>query len=210
MRQNIGMFVRRSVLVVATVCAVLASGQQFSKDDSIFDGKTLDGWTAIGGGKWEVKDGVIAGTSTKDQPQGILLWKDTVKNFTAKLKFRIRAGDSGFYFRTERVESDVIVHGFQVEVDTSRETGGIYETGGRGWVHKPDFALHDQSKYKAGEWTDLEVTAIGTHYLIKVNGVVITDIDDPKGRTEGHLALQLHGGLEMDIEYKDIYLKALK
>ena len=56
----------------------------------------------------------------------------------------------------------------------------------------------------------IEVTAIGTHYLIKVNGVVITDMDDPKGRTEGRLALQLHGGLEMDIEYKDIYLKALK
>lgn len=196
-------------LTLFAVFALLATGPQ-SQETKIFDGKTLDGWTAIGGGTWSVKDGVIAGTSTPDQPQGVLMWKDPVKDFTARLKFRIRAGDSGFYFRTERVESDVIVHGFQVEVDTSRETGGIYETGGRGWVHKPDFALHDKSGYKAGEWTELIVTAVGVHYVVKVNGVTITDMTDPQGRTEGRLALQLHGRLEMDVEYKDIYLRTIE
>ncbi|MCH7662094.1 MAG: DUF1080 domain-containing protein, partial [Euryarchaeota archaeon] len=40
-------------------------------------------------------------------------------------------------------------------------------------------------------------------------GVTITDIDDPQGRTEGRLALQLHGGLEMDVEYKDIYVRTI-
>ncbi len=135
-------------LTALTLFALLAAGPQ-TQEVKIFDGKTLDGWTAMGGGTWEVKDGVIAGRSQPDQPQGVLMWKNPVKDFTARLKFRIRAGDSGFYFRTERVENEVIVHGFQVEVDTSRETGGIYETGGRGWVHKPDFALHDK---KAREW----------------------------------------------------------
>ncbi|PIZ36553.1 MAG: DUF1080 domain-containing protein, partial [Armatimonadetes bacterium CG_4_10_14_0_8_um_filter_66_14] len=30
---------------------------------SLFDGKTLTGWQALPGGKWEVKDGAILGTS---------------------------------------------------------------------------------------------------------------------------------------------------
>ena len=196
-------------LTALTLFALLVAGPQ-SQEVKIFDGKTLDGWTAIGGGTWEVKDGVIAGTSTPDQPQGVLMWKDPVKDFTARLKFRIRAGDSGFYFRTERVENEVIVHGFQVEIDTSLETGGIYETGGRGWVHFPDFKLHEKSGYKAGEWTELIVTAVGTHYIIKVNGVTITEITDPQGRREGRVALQLHSGLEMDVEYKDIYIRAIE
>ena len=195
-------------LTALTLFALLVAGPQ-SQEVKIFDGKTLDGWTAIGGGTWEVKGGVIAGTSTPDQPQGVLMWKDPVKDFTARLKFRIRAGDSGFYFRTERVEREVIVHGFQVEIDTSLETGGIYETGGRGWVHFPDFKLHEKSGYKAGEWTELIVTAVGTHYIIKVNGVTITEITDPQGRREGRVALQLHSGLEMDVEYKDIYIRTI-
>ncbi len=195
-------------LTALTLFALAAAGPQ-SKEVKIFDGKTLDGWTAMGGGTWEVKDGVIAGRSKPDQPQGVLMWKDPVKDFTARLKFRIRAGDSGFYFRTERVDNDVIVHGFQVEIDTSLETGGIYETGGRGWVHFPDFKLHEKSGYQAGQWTELIVTAVGTQYIIQVNGVTITEINDAQGRREGRVALQLHGGLDMDVEYKDIYIRTI-
>ena len=197
-------------LIAVTLCALLVSAPQDSKEVKIFNGKDLTGWTAMGGGTWSVKDGVIAGRSKPDQPQGILLWEKSVKDFTARCRFRIRAGDSGFYFRTERVDNAVLVHGFQVEVDTSLETGGIYETGGRGWVHFPDFELHKKSGYKAGEWTDLIVTAVGTHYIVKINGVTITEMNDPKGRTEGRLALQLHGGLDMDVEYKDIYIRTIE
>jgi hypothetical protein len=189
--------------------ALLVSSPVDSQEVRLFNGRDLTGWTALGGGKWTVENGVIKGRSTPDQPQGLLLWKDPVKDFTARCKFRITEGDSGFYFRTERVDNEVLVHGFQVEVDTSFETGGIYETGGRGWVHKPDFSLHDQSGYKPGEWTDLQVTAIGTQYIIRVNGTRITVLNDPQGRTEGRLALQLHGAQNMDVEYKDIYVRPI-
>jgi hypothetical protein len=197
-----------SLIACALSSLIVSSGLE-SREISLFNGKDLSGWTALGGGSWKVKDGVISGTSAKDQPQGILLWKDPVKDFTARCRFRIKEGDSGFYFRTERVDNSVLVHGFQVEVDTSPETGGIYETGGRGWVYKPDPKLHIESGYRAGEWTDLMVTAVGTHYIIRVNGVRITEMNDPAGRTEGRLALQLHSGQDMDVEYKDIFIRKI-
>ena len=61
---------------------------------------------------------------------GILLTEKQFKDFTVKANFRVNSGDSGFYFRCDPVKGGVSVHGFQVEVDYSQETGGLYETGG--------------------------------------------------------------------------------
>ena len=174
--------------------------------DSIFDGKSLEGWTKLGGGEWSVENGAIVGRSKPGQEQGLLLYKNPVKDFIAKAKFKITAGDSGFYFRVGIIDKDPFCEGFQVEIDTSPETGGIYETNGRGWVYLPKPEQHNASKYKAAEWADLEVRAVGTHYKVYINNVVITDIRDPQGRTEGRLALQLHGNMEMDVMFKDLKL----
>ena len=173
----------------------------------IFDGKTLKGWTPAPGGKWEVKDGAIVGTSPKSERRhGILLTDKQYSNFVVKAKFRVHSGDSGFYFRAERVKSAVSVHGFQVEVDTSQETGGLYETGGRAWVHRPTAEVIKKRKYKKGEWTDLELSAIDRNIVVKINGVVSTELKNDKSRTKGHIGLQLHGGQVMHVEYKDIVI----
>ena len=173
----------------------------------IFDGKTLKGWTPAPGGKWEVKDGAIVGTSPKSERRhGILLTDKQYSNFVVKAKFRVHSGDSGFYFRAERVKSAVSVHGFQVEVDTSQETGGLYETGGRAWVHRPTAEVIKKRKYKKGKWTDLELSANGGHIVVKINGVISTELKNDKSRTKGHIGLQLHGGQVMHVEYKDIVI----
>jgi hypothetical protein len=190
--------------MLALLAALVLTQDQ--KPTKIFDGKTLEGWTKVGGGEWTVEDGAIVGRSKPGQAQGLLVFKDPVKDFSATMKFKISAGDSGFYFRVNLIEKDPFCEGFQVEIDTSAETGGIYETEGRGWVAFPDAKLHETSKYRAGEWADLTVRAIGDHYVVIVNGTKITDVRDEQGRREGRLALQLHGNMEMDVMFKDIVL----
>ena len=102
------------------------------KGTPLFDGKTLKGWAPAPGGKWQVKDGAIVGTSPRSERRhGILLTDKQFSDFVVKARFRVHKGDSGFYFRAERVKSAVSVNGFQVEVDTTQETGGLYETDGR-------------------------------------------------------------------------------
>jgi hypothetical protein len=164
-----------------------------AKFKPLFNGKNLDGWEPTPGGKWEMKDGVIIGTSPKSEPRhGILLSKERFKDFVVKAKFRVIHGDSGFYFRVDRVKS------------------GLYETGGRGWVHQPTAEVAKKRAYKKGEWTDLELTAKGADITVKINGVVSTKLTNDKGRREGHIGLQLHGGQVMHVEYKDIQLRPLK
>ena len=195
--------------IIFSIAIILATAPvtRAAEFKPIFDGKTLKGWTPAPGGKWEVKDGAIVGTSPKSERRhGILLTDKQYSNFVVKAKFRVHSGDSGFYFRAERVKSAVSVHGFQVEVDTSQETGGLYETGGRAWVHRPTAEVIKKRKYKKGEWTDLELSAIDRNIVVKINGIVSTELKNDKSRTKGHIGLQLHGGQVMHVEYKDIVI----
>ena len=197
---------KRIILTIAIILAT-APVTRAAEFKPIFDGKTLKGWTPAPGGKWEVKNGAIVGTSPKSERRhGILLTDKQYSDFVVKAKFRVHSGDSGFYFRAERVKSAVSVNGFQVEVDTLQETGGLYETGGRAWVHRPTAEVIKKRKYKKGEWTDLELSAIGGHIVVKINGVISTELKNDKSRRKGHIGLQLHGGQKMHVEFKDILI----
>ncbi len=179
-------------------------------NDKIFDGKSLKGWEVVGGGKWTVERGILKGECVKADEQGVLVYEKPVKDFTAKFEFRISGGNSGFYFRAERVQGQPLVKGFQAEVDAIDDVGGIWETAGRGWVFKPTKEIHATSGFVPGQWSKMEVTAKGSRYTVKLNGKTITDIEDLQGRTEGVVALQLHGGMDMTVEFRDIILTPKK
>ena len=175
----------------------------------LFDGKTLTGWKALPGGTWQVVDGAIVGKSPRSERRhGILLSEQAFTDFTARAKFRVLSGDSGFYFRCKQVKGGVSVHGFQIEVDFSQETGGLYETGGRAWVVKPTKEEIPKKKYKPGEWTDLELSARAGRIVVRINGQKTAALVDDPGRKEGHIGLQLHGGQDMHVEFKDIAILA--
>ena len=176
----------------------------------LFNGRDLDGWHPVPGGKWEVADGTILGTSPRSEPRhGLLMTDKRFKNFRVRAKFKVTSGDSGFYFRVEKTNTHVSVRGFQAEVDNSREVGGLYETSMRAWVSKPDPKLIART-VKPGEWTDLLVTAVGDDITVFLNGVKVTELlGDKKCLKEGHIALQLHGGQDMKVQFKDLAIMEL-
>lgn len=176
----------------------------------IWDGKTTDGWETMKGGEWKIvqdeKEGNhILGISPKSEPShGMFITKEKYKDFTVRLKAKILKGNSGFYFRAERLKGGVNVAGFQAELDAVKDNGGLYETNGRAWVVQPK--AEDVKKWwKVGEWNEMTVSAHGTRVVVHVNGFKTAELlNDEKGRREGHLALQLHGGQEMHVLFKDI------
>lgn len=173
---------------------------------SLFDGNTLRGWHLIPGGNWAVSNGAIVGTSSKDEKRHGLLVSDKIyRDFTVKLKFRPIQGNSGFYFRCEETNDEVGVHGFQAEIDPEKDTGGLYETGGRAWVVQPK---PEQVKQwlKPGRWNEMTVTARGGNVVVFVNGYKTAALTNDPGRPAGRLALQLHGGMDMHVLFKDIQI----
>ena len=196
----IGLVVSSLVLGAAGITA----GGEFVP---LFDGKTLEGWHTAPGGNWEVKDGVIVATSPQtERRHGMLLSDKKYGDFVFRLKFKSLKGNSGLYFRAERVDSPVTLHGFQAEIAPTGPVGGLYETGGRAWVAKPDAELV-KSCFKPGDWNEMTVTAQGKDITVKLNGVTTAELKDDTGRLEGHFGLQLHGGNDMHVEFKDIEIR---
>lgn len=196
-------------IAAALLATLLLSARAAEDWTPLFDGKTLSGWTPTPGGKWEMVDGILTGTSPKSDPKhGILLSPAAYTNFVARFQFRVTEGDSGFYFRVDRVPGAVGVHGFQAEVDTTPETGGLYETGGRAWVVQTDKEAV-KKVLKTGDWNQMTVEAAGERLKVTVNGLVTADLQDPKGRKSGHLGFQLHGGMDMRVEYRDAAVRML-
>lgn len=167
-------------------------------------GETLQGWTATPGGKWELVDGVLRGTSPASEGRhGILLSDRELGDFTVRFQFRALKGNSGFYFRVAKVDHAVAVKGFQAEVEPGNATGGLYETLGRAWVARSD-AKKMEEIYEGGEWAEMVVSAHGGRVAVFVNGQKTVELEDDPGARKGHLGFQLHGGQEMEVEFKEI------
>ncbi len=204
---------------------------------SLFDGQTLAGWQgdpAI----WSVQEGAITGQTSADKPlrhNEFLVWKDQVENFELRLKFRLENGNSGIYFRAKRTppsqkEGDPLV-GPQADFDASgRWTGVLMEYLGRGPVaERGEKVRIDESgtkhvigsvgdptqlleAVKPGQWNQYTIIARGGHIVLKINGVTMCEVvedRDPKRPEHGWLALQVHMGPPMRVQFKEIYLKRL-
>ena len=203
---------RNSFLFVIITAAIAMSFklpapmQQWKR---LFDGKTLKGWHALPGGNWKVEKGIIVGTSEATDPNHGLLVSDKIyKDFELRVKFLVIKGNSGLYFRVKEIGGPYGVEGFQAEIHPTDAVGGLYETGGRGWVVEPDSA--DVKKWnKPGEWNSMTVLVKGKSVIVHVNGFKTAAINNDPGRTDGHIALQLHGGQDMLVSFKDIEIKIL-
>ena len=181
-----------------------------SEWEPLFDGKSLADWTAIPGGQWKIENGVLRGTSSASDPRhGILLSDRRYGDFTARVVYRANKGNSGLYFRCDKSGDNVSVHGFQAEIDPEIDAGGLYETGGRGWVSQPT-AEAVKKYFKPGEWNELTVVAKGGRVTVHVNNQKSAELLADPGRPEGHFGLQLHGGQDMDIEFKSVELLVAK
>ena len=173
--------------------------------EPLFNGKDLTGWHTQPGGEWKVVDGVIVGTSaSSERRHGLLVSDRELTNFILRAKFRVREGNSGLYFRAEETDTNVAVRGFQAEVDRSSAVGGLYETAMRGWVRKPDPDVIENI-LTHGEWVSITVTAIDDDVTVSLNGTTVTELlGDKESLKKGRIALQLHGGQNMHVEFKDI------
>ena len=101
---------------------------------SIFNGTNLDGWKIHGTEKWYVEDGLLVCESGPDKQYGYLATEKKYKDFILRLQFKQESnGNSGVFFRSS-IEGTKI-SGWQVEVaPPGNDSGGIYESYGRGWL----------------------------------------------------------------------------
>lgn len=194
-------------LFAVLALVVTSTATRAAEKCPLWDGRTLDGWHVIGKGEWKVIDGAIRGTHAKEEKEFSHLVTDKIyKDFTVRLKYKTVKGNSGLYFRIEEKGFSGVT-GFQAEIDPDKDAGGLYETNGRSWVSQPK--PEDVKRwFKPGQWNEMTVNARGGHIVVHVNGIKTAELKDDPGRREGKFALQVHGGQDCDVWFKDLEIKA--
>ncbi len=169
-----------------------------------------------------------------------LIWQEgKTKDFDLRLSFRCNAtNNSGIQYRSKQFQRSAKnkwgVRGYQHEIRNQTKlpsvAGFIYDEGGKrgrtclvgekavwaGGKKQVTGELIDQAGYeklfKLDDWNDVIIIAKGNHIQHYLNGRLILDFtdDEKSGLTEGVLALQLHAGSPMWVEFKDLRIKDLQ
>lgn len=206
-----------------------------AKAKQLFDGASLEGWSAPDMSYWSVEDGAITARSTPENPctkNQFLVWQGgETGDFELTLKFRLEnnAGNSGIQFRSE-VADDGDLIGYQADIlpggawlgalcdeNTGRET--LVAPNGTKTVitEEGDYEqspLDGEVKLREpGEWNDYRIWAKGQHIVLKVNGkksAEVHDLEEGEFDLTGSLALQLRSGPPMKVQFKDIELREIE
>jgi len=200
------------------VCLVTLSASAAEKFVPIFNGTSLDGWEGDPD-LWRVEGGAIVGATEKKQitSNSFLATKKSYKNFILKIKFKLRNHNSGVQFRS-KLHENYVVKGYQADIADNKFMGILYEEGGRGILADvtPAFTAkatpEEVAKHvKVGDWNEYVITADKAHITQAINGFTTVDYTETsdKAATEGVIALQLHVGPPMQVEFKDIEIAEL-
>ena len=180
----------------------------FSQSVSLFNGIDLSGWTIHGTEKWYVENGDLVCENGPDNEYGYLSTDKYYNDFILTLEYKQESnGNSGVFFRSTL--EGIIINGWQVEISPpGHDTGGIYESYGRGWLIKPD-PIKDKS-LKYGDWNSMKIMVKGDNVKTWLNGVEMIHIKDQKiGEGKGSIALQIHAGDDVKVRWRNIKLERL-
>lgn len=175
---------------------------------SLFNGKDLSGWNIHGTELWYVEDGLLVCESGPEEKYGYLSTEKFYNDFILTLEFKQEAnGNSGVFFRSTLEGTKI--SGWQVEVaPPGNNSGGIYESYGRGWLIKPD--PEKDKALKMGDWNRMKIKVVGDKVTTWINGIQMISFTDQKiGNGKGSIALQIHDGGGIKVKWRNLKVKPL-
>ncbi len=177
---------------------------------SLFDGKSLAGWEGDAQ-LWKAEEGMIVGDSAGIKHNEFLATKKSYGDFELRLEFRLRRGEgnSGVQFRSKRVADSSEVSGYQADIG-EKYWGCLYDESRRNKVLVQSPTELEQ-KLRQDDWNSYVIRAQGNHIELTLNGVKTVDYveaDETIAR-EGIIALQVHSGGPLRVEFKNLRIREL-
>ena len=175
---------------------------------SLFNGKNLDGWNIHGTELWYVENGILICESGPDKGYGYLSTEKFYDDFDLTVEFKQEAnGNSGVFIRS--TFEGTKVSGWQVEVaPPGSHSGGVYESYGRGWLIKPD--KEKDKVLKMGKWNKMRIRVVGNQIQSWLNGTSMISLEDEMiGKGKGSIALQIHDGGGIKVRWRNLLVNEL-
>lgn len=199
---------------------------------ALFNGKDLTGWEGKPGW-WRVEDGALTSESTPEKPckkANYLIWRGgNPEDFELTADFKLSAkANSGIQIRSlEKPDWDTFGYQADMEGDGKligfvyhHQHGLIAERGEKTTIAadgiKAAEALGDPAEllkhYKTGDWNTYRIICQGPSISVYLNDVLMCQITDHRVTREtsrGIIALQMHPGPPMKVQFKNIRLRTL-
>lgn len=186
----------------------------------VFNGHDLAGWKPSGQGAfWTAADGVLTGVndpSFRDYGKGSMLYTEkSYGDVVVECEVRFQGEiDSGIMVRKDAAGKKDI----QMQIGVSRslkrdmtcafycdipslKKAGYPEAG---WAPKV------ADLWQKGEWNKIRFQAKGEVYTVWLNGERVSNYVNPGYPLPGPVGLQVHGGVKMKVEYRNILIGEIK
>jgi len=225
-----------TLAIAAVSFSQTSFSQEAAKGKKLFDGTTLSGWSGVTANwrveDGAITGQSLADAPLKNNT--FLVYEKKVGDFELNCEFKITGGNSGIQYRSKVVDNEkFIVGGYQADIDSEKDVkknsfmGINYEERGRGILVERGQIISiaaDGKKTKVGStgdaaalrskvnvdgWNTYKIVAKGSVCQHFINGVLMSELQDnqvDKRASEGIIALQLHAGPPMKVQFKSIML----
>lgn len=179
----------------------------------IFTGQDLAGWHAVGPQDWHADDGILwtegkGGWLRSDQPYS---------DFALRLEYRLTKGAvSGIFLRSAE-QGDPTFTGLKISL--LDDAGQLTDLHSSGAIYGAVIPLYSVGR-KAGEWNQVEISCIGRHLTVFLNGNRIhkIDFDDPafvfsekrplsRVPNQGYIGLESHTNR---VDFRSLRIQVIK
>ena len=200
-----------ALTVILSFAAVVATPAAEPKLEPLFNGRDLTHFkTGESKAFWRVENGVLIGENDAAK-KGNYLWtekeyRDFVLEFDVRWKTTTERGvDTGIEMRKPNIQLQLGISG-SLRVDM---TGSFY-TGGKPAYPEAGQAKEAKKLLKPeGEWNTFRIQARGDTFTCWINGRKASEYTDAKFSGAAPLGLQIHPGVEMKCEYRNVKIAEL-
>lgn len=188
-----------SMIILAWFLTAFTSFSQPSQArQSLFDGKSLQGWTRIGDANWHVTgNAIMADQSTQ---RSFLLSKQSYDDFRLRVEFRPGPDtNSGIYIRCGDRENLTPTSCYEINI-ADRHPNENFRTGS---IVK--FTALDRMVNTEDKWNTFEITAKGSVITVNLNGMLVAHMSNAT-LSNGAIALQYGEG---KIQFREVEIETL-
>jgi len=179
----------------------------------IFTGQDLAGWHAMGQQDWHAEDGIL----WTEGKGGWLRSEQRFADFVLRLEYRVTKGAVTGIFLRSAEQGDPTFTGLEISLlDDAGQLTDLHSTGA---IYGAVIPLYSVGR-KAGEWNQVEVSCIGRHLTLFLNGNRIhkIDFDDPafvfaekrplsKVPNQGYIGLESH---THRVDFRNLRIQVIK
>ena len=186
-------------VVVATAAPILRAEEipATSSLPPIFNGRDLTGWTPPAEPHWKVVDGILVGENDAEKKGSMLYTEKAYGDVILEGEVRFEGEiDSGFMLRKPELQLQIgVSRSLKRDMTCSFYVGNYPEEAQ---------AKRAGELLKPGDWNRIRIRAEGDTFTVWLNGEPVSQYTSAKYADPAPIGLQIHGGLSMKVEFRDL------